>query len=74
MASKGMKSDTVRYDDHGNFLIEGDVEQQWMKVHRDIQAEYRKEQLGAFLKGAAFVGVVIAAGYVLISAFNLMRY
>jgi phosphoribosylaminoimidazole carboxylase (NCAIR synthetase) len=74
MASKIMKSETVQYDDHGNFLIEGDVEQQWMKVHREIQAEYRMEQFVSFLKGAAWVGVVVAAGYSMISAFNLLRY
>lgn len=74
MATKLMRSETVQYDDHGNFLIEGEVEQQWMKVHREIQAEYRREQLRAFLKGAACVGVVIAAGYLLISAFNQLMY
>jgi hypothetical protein len=69
-----MKSDTVQYDDNGNFLLQGDVEQQWMKVHRDIQAEYRREQLGAFLKGSALAGAIIAAGYVSISAFNSLMY
>jgi hypothetical protein len=69
-----MKSETVQYDDNGNFLIKGDVEQQWMKVHRDIQSEYRQEQLGAFLKGTAAVGAIIAAGYVLIRTFNLLMY
>ncbi len=69
-----MKSETVSYDDHGNFLIEGDVEQQWMKVHRDIQAEYRREQLSAFLKGTSLVSAIVAAGYVLISTFNLLMY
>jgi hypothetical protein len=69
-----MKSDTVQYDDHGNFLIQGDVERQWMKVHRDIQAEYRQEQWSAFFKGAACVGVLVAFGYVAISGFNLLMY
>lgn len=69
-----MKSDTVQYDDHGNFLMDGEVEKQWMKLHRDIQAEYRQEQWGAFLKGTACVGVLVAAGYVLINAFNLLMY
>ena len=69
-----MKSQTVTYDDHGNFRIEGDVEEQWMKVHRDIQAEYRQEQLRAFLKGTAGVGAIIAAGYLLINAFNQLMY
>ncbi len=69
-----MKSTTVQYDDHGNFLIQGDVETQWMKVHRDIQAEYRQEQWSAFLKGFALVGVLVAVGYVAIGAFNLLMY
>ncbi|MEE4174006.1 MAG: hypothetical protein V2I57_07120 [Xanthomonadales bacterium] len=69
-----MKGDTVQYDDHGNFLLDGEVEKQWMKLHRDIQAEYRQEQWGAFVKGTACVAAVVAIGYVLISGFNLLMY
>lgn len=69
-----MKSNTVNYDDHGNFLIQGDVEAQWMKLHRDIQAEYRQEQWQLFLKGTTCVGLVLALGYVVISGINLLLY
>ena len=69
-----MKSDTVQYDDNGNFLLDGDLETQWMKLHRDIQAEYRQEQWGAFLKGSACVVALVAFGYALISGFNQWIY
>ena len=69
-----MKRDTVQYDDHGNFLLEGDVEAQWMKLHRDIQAEYRQEQLATFFKGTAWVAGLVAFGYLAITGFNLLMY
>lgn len=69
-----MEREAIRYDDNGNFLLDGELEKQWMKLHRDIQAEYRQEQWGAFLKGTAVVGIVLAAGYVLISAVTLWMY
>lgn len=61
-----MKKDTIQFDDNGNFRLDGDIEVQWMKLHRDIQAEYRAEQWQAFIKGAALVGGLVTAGYVLL--------
>ena len=70
-----MKSkEKINYDENGNFVIDGDLEVQWMKLHRDIQAEYRNEQLGAFLKGALWVGAIVAVGYLLIEGLNNWLY
>ena len=69
-----MKKDKIEYDENGNFVIDGDVEVQWMKLHRDIQSEYRLEQLGAFLKGTVCVGGVLTVGYLLLERFNNWFY
>ena len=69
-----MSKEKIKYDDNGNFVIDGDLEVQWMKLHRDIQAEYRVEQFGAFLKGTLCVGGVVTAGYVLLETFNNWLY
>lgn len=69
-----MSKDTIQYDDNGNFLMEGDVEVQWMKLHRDIQAEYRSEQWIAFLKGAACVCAIVVTGYLALTSFNSWMY
>ncbi|MEM1412600.1 MAG: hypothetical protein AAGH19_09605 [Pseudomonadota bacterium] len=69
-----MKKKRIKYDDNGNFVFDGDLEVQWMKLHRDIQSEYRHEQLGAFLKGTLVVGVVVSAGYLLLDALNRFLY
>ncbi len=69
-----MKQDTVQFDDNGNFRLDGDIEVQWMKLHRDIQAEYRIEQLQAFLKGTAIVGGIVAVGFVLLQVINHWRF
>lgn len=66
--------DKIKYDENGNFVIDGDLEVQWMKLHRDIQAEYRYEQLGAFLKGALCVGAIVSVGYLLIEGLNNWLY
>lgn len=66
-----MKKDRIEYDDHGNFLLDGELEVQWMKLHRDIQSEYRYEKVLAFMKGLALVSVTASVGYVLLSALGM---
>lgn len=69
-----MNRQTIQYDDNGNFVFNPELEAQWMKLHRDIQAEYRNEQLGAFMKGASWVACIVLTGYCLIEGFNRWLY
>lgn len=68
------KKEKIQYDENGNFVIDGDLEVQWMKLHRDIQSDYRTEQFGTFLKGAACVGIIVTVGYLLIEGLNNWLY
>jgi hypothetical protein len=45
-----------------------------MKLHRDIQAEYRNEQLGVFIKSTAFVAAIVMAGYFLLEGLAHLVY
>ena len=69
-----MNKDKIQFDKHGNFVFDADLEVQWMKLHRDIQSEYRLEQLGAFLKGTLCVSAVVSVGYLLLNGFNNWLY
>lgn len=69
-----MQHDTIEFDENGNFILEGDLEVQWMKLHRDIQTEYRMEQLRSFLRGSACVGVALAMGYGAIIGLSFLVY
>jgi len=72
--ARATEKEGLRYDDHGNFLLDGDLELQWMKLHRDIQGEYRLEQLQAFLRGLIWVGGIVALGWFAITRFNAWFY
>lgn len=69
-----MNRETIQYDENGNFVFNGELEAQWMKLHRDIQAEYRNEQWSTFLKGASWVAGIVLTGYFLIESFNRWLY
>lgn len=69
-----MNRQTIQYDENGNFVFNPELERQWVKLHRDIQAEYRIEQLGAFVKGASWVAGIVLTGYFLIESFNRWLY
>jgi hypothetical protein len=58
-----MKQDNIQFDEYGNFRLDGDIETQWMQLHRDIQAEYRSERWHAFFKAGGLVAAAIAIGY-----------
>lgn len=74
MKQQKTNHDEINFDQNGNFVFNGDLEVQWMKLHRDIQSEYRYEQLGAFLKGTLWVGAIVAVGYTLLNGFNNWLY
>ncbi len=69
-----MPKDRIQYDENGNFVFDAELEVQWMKLHRDIQSEYRVEQFVAFLKGAACAAVVTGSFYLALTSFNNWFY
>ncbi len=69
-----MRNDPIQYDDNGNFVFNGDLEVQWMKLHRDIQAEYRSEQWHSFLRGLLYVGGILGLGYAALTGLNFFLY
>ena len=62
-----MNNDPIKYDEHGNFLLDGELEVQWMKLHREIQSEYRQEQALSVLKGLVGVTAVLSAVFLLLN-------
>lgn len=66
-----MSQDSIEYDEHGNFVIEGDLEAQWMELHRDIQSQYRTEKVFAYIKGLAGIGAAGFAIYLVMTSFYL---
>lgn len=66
-----MSQDSIEYDENGNFVIDGDLEVQWMELHRDIQSQYRTERILAFIKGIAGIGAATTAIYLVMTSFYL---
>ena len=64
-----MKHEPIKFDVNGNFILSGDIERQWMKLHRDIQKEYRAEQWHAFWTAMACVGGALSIAYLGLTTF-----
>jgi hypothetical protein len=69
-----MSNDTIEYDEHGNFVIDGELEIQWMELHRDIQTQYRTERLLSFIKGIAGITAAGFAIYLVMASFYLSTF
>ena len=69
-----MSNDTIEFDERGNFVIDGDLEMQWMELHRDIQSQYRTERLLSFIKGIAGITAAGFAVYLVMASFYLSTF
>ncbi len=69
-----MSTDSIQFDDNGNFVFDDELEVQWMKLHREIQAEYRAEQLRAFLHGMGCVATALVLGYGAVIGMTFLFY
>lgn len=66
-----MNQDSIEYDENGNFVIEGDLEVQWMELHREIRDQYRTEKILKYIKGIAGIGAAGFAIYLVMTSFWL---
>lgn len=68
---RAMKRDSIEYDDNGNFVIDGELEVQWMELHREIQSQYRIERILSYIKGLAGITAAGFAIYLVMTSFYL---